>query len=93
MTTMEEEFGLLLEHMRADGRTNLQRDLKTLQLEEVPEQFRRSFGFWQSLSGPSRNLLYDVACGRRTKKVVPSGGRKRRGLKTGGNWPRMPRIP
>ena len=27
-----------------------------------------AFDFWNSLSGPSKNLFFDVAHGRRTKK-------------------------
>lgn len=67
-TGIERQFGALLEHLRARGIGNLQQYVTHLDLEAVPPEYRDAFSFWRSLSGPSRNLMFDVAQGRRLRK-------------------------
>ena len=66
--SVESEFQNLVQHLENEGANNVALFLKHADLEHVPEQFRDSFSFWKSLSGPSRNLMLDVAQGRRTRK-------------------------
>lgn len=68
---MEREFTELIKWLLDEGHPNPQGVLRRLDPSSVPEQYRSALGFWQSLSGPSRNLMYDNACGRRLKKVIP----------------------
>lgn len=68
VTQLEERFSELLEHLRSSGVTNLQRHLKGLEADEVPEAYRAALSFWSSLSGSSRNLMFDTAQGRRLGK-------------------------
>lgn len=74
---IEEQLAGLIEHLRAQGETNPQKALKDAELEDVPEEFRSAFSFWRTLSGPSRNLMYNVACGRQTRKTCSPGPRGR----------------
>jgi len=67
--TAEEQFALILDYLREQGHTNPQRALKGLTADELPEELRSAFTFWQSLSGPSRNFMFDIARGHRTKKT------------------------
>lgn len=66
--SIEANFARLVESLRATHGPNLQRVLKHLTVEEVEPEFRACFGFWKSLSGRSRNLMLDVAQGRRLNK-------------------------
>jgi len=65
---VEREFARLLEYLRSRGARNLQQSVAHLELDQVPLEYRTSFSFWRSLSGPSRNLMFDVAQGRRLRK-------------------------
>jgi len=69
MDPLEEQFGKLIEHIKAGGVANPQEIVFDLEVDLVP--------FFQSMSGPSRNLFYDVACGRRTKKKSARHGHSR----------------
>lgn len=66
--SIEADFARLIERLRATHGTNLQQVLKHLTVEEVEPEFRRCFEFWKSLAGRSRNLMLDVAQGRRLNK-------------------------
>jgi len=63
-----ESFARILDYLREQGHENLQQILTELSPEDLPEVHRSWFTFWQSLSGPSRNLLYEQACGRKLNK-------------------------
>ncbi len=65
---IETDFRELVQHLEREGAVNLQRFLKRADLEDVPERFRDAYGFWKTLSGPSRNLMLDCAQGRRVNK-------------------------
>jgi len=65
---IESDFRELVQHLEREGAVSLQRFLKHAEPEHVPERFRGALSFWKTLSGPSRNLMIDVAQGRRTKK-------------------------
>lgn len=68
MPQVETEFAAFIEHLRQQGHNDFCRLLAHMDPADVPEQYRDSYGFWASLSGHSRNLMLDVACGRRTRK-------------------------
>jgi hypothetical protein len=68
MTDTETEFAAFIQHLRQQGHNDFCRLLAHMGREDVPEQYRASWDFWASLSGRSRNLMLDVACGRRTRK-------------------------
>jgi hypothetical protein len=68
---MDREFIELIKWLKDAGHPNPQGVLRRLDQSSVPEQFRSALGFWQSLSGPSRNLMYNVACGRQVRKTHP----------------------
>lgn len=71
MVTLEQQLAGLIAWLRENGHQNPQRVLGTLASEEVPEAFRGTLAFWHTLSGASRNLMYNVACGRQTRKTYP----------------------
>ena len=64
----EHSLRRLVEAISSAGHPNPQLRLKELEVEEVDDEFRRAFSFWKSLSGSSRNLMFDNACGRRMSK-------------------------
>jgi hypothetical protein len=68
----EQHFARILDHLRAQGHKNLQGALQGLDPSELSEDLRRWLSFWQSLSGPCRNLMFDQACGRRLNKTYPT---------------------
>ena len=74
---LEEQLGRLIDHIKAGGVTNPQEIVFDLEANLVSEEFRDCLSFFQSMSGPSRNLFYDVACGRRTKKKSARHGHSR----------------
>lgn len=65
---MYENFKELCDYLRNKGVTNPQQRLTSMGDDELPEEFRDVFRFWITLSGPSRNLFYNVAHGKQTKK-------------------------
>lgn len=65
----EQQFAALVAWLRENGHQNPQAVLRTLDAADVPEQYRGALAFWRTLSGPSRNLMYNVACGRQTRKT------------------------
>ena len=71
METLEQQLAGLIAWLHENGHQNPQAVLGTLVSEEVPEAFRGALAFWGTLSGPSRNLMYNVACGRQTRKTHP----------------------
>jgi hypothetical protein len=75
MSAIEQQIAGLITWLRDNGHPNPQSILRRLDPAEVPEEFRGALAFWHTLSGPSRNLMYDVACGRRTRKQAPVRGR------------------
>jgi len=68
MTDTDTEFAAFMEHLRQQGHNDLCNVLAFMDPDDVPEQYKGSYDFWASLSGHSRNLMLDVACGRRTRK-------------------------
>jgi hypothetical protein len=64
----EHSLRQLVEAIRSAGHPNPQLRLKELEVEEVDDEFRPAFSFWKSLSGKSRGLMFDNACGRRMNK-------------------------
>ena len=90
---MERKLTELIEWLKDAGAPNPQGVLRQLDAEELPEQFRDALRFWQSLSGPSRNFMYEVACGRRLKKTAPVSKGKRIRLSHNEQWPKMPKMP
>lgn len=68
MTSTEIEFAAFIEHLREQGHNDFCRLMAGMERADVPEQFRGSFDFWATLSGRGRNLMLDVACGRRLRK-------------------------
>lgn len=65
---MYENFKALCDHLRNQGISDPPRRLISMGEDEMPEEYRDTFRFWASLSGPSRNLFYNVAHGKQTKK-------------------------
>ncbi len=78
MSSIEQQITGLVTWLRENGHPNPQAILRGLDPASVPEEFRSALGFWHTLSGPSRNLMYDVACGRRTRQQSPLARRGRR---------------
>lgn len=71
----------LCEWVREHKGRDLQQILKTLEEHDLPETHHACFRFFQSLSGPSRNLFLDVAHGRRLNKLFAPGRRARTFIK------------
>jgi hypothetical protein len=76
-TDIHDEFRAFCDSLREQGHNNLQQHLKHLEVSEVPAEYRRSFSFWKSLSGPSRNFFLAVCHGRMLNKrfLREKGGR------------------
>jgi hypothetical protein len=70
---MEQRMAALCGWVRQHKGQNIQQILKTLEESELPEEHRQCFRFFQSLSGPSRNLFIDVAHGRKLNKLFAPG--------------------
>ncbi len=70
---MEIRMAALCDWVRQHKGRNLQQILKALEEAELPEEHHACFRFFQSLSGPSRNLFLDVAHGRKLKKLFAPG--------------------
>lgn len=50
--------------------------MKLLRANQVPKVFRRSFNFFKTLSGPSKNFMLDIAEGRKSNKAYPRQGNR-----------------
>ena len=70
---IEAEFKGLVEHLQVSGLVDMPQVLKLLRTNQVPAAFRRSFGFFKSLSGPSRGFMIDVAQGRKLHRRCTKG--------------------
>ena len=68
MPPIEVEFAAFVAHLREQGVNDFCRVLAHMERADVPEQYQDSFDFWSELSGQGRNLMLDVACGRRLRK-------------------------
>jgi len=73
---MEKRMSALCGWIRQCKGRDLQQILKTLDEAELPEEHQQCFRFFQSLSGPSRNLFLDVAHGRKLRKLFAAGRRR-----------------
>lgn len=73
---IEAEFKGLVKYLKAQELRNLQQGLKLLRANQVPKVFRRSFNFFKTLSGPSKNFMLDIAEGRKSNKAYPRQGNR-----------------
>ena len=73
---MELRMAALCDWIRQHEGRDIKHILKTLKENALPEEHRKCFRFFQSLSGSSRDLFIDVAHGRRLKKLFASGGKR-----------------
>ena len=80
LTKTEQDFTRLVRWLKDECEIpNPQSILHHLLPQSIPSEFRDSFEFYMSLSGPSRNRLYRVALGRGIRKGprLPPRRRKR----------------
>jgi len=66
---IHQQFRELIELLKQEKGNNIQQALKRAAIEDIPTKYHKSFTFFKSLSGPSRNLFIDATMGRKKNKI------------------------
>lgn len=68
MTKIEQDFQNLIIYLETNYEKQVQKLLKEISIEDIPEKYKDSYKFYLSLSGDSRNFLFKIAKNPNNKK-------------------------
>lgn len=83
LNQIEQLFCDLITHLKQtwtkEKFQTVQKEIKTLLVAEVPEEYRKSLSFYQSLSGSSQQLMWKLIKNPNTKKqYIKEKGKQRK---------------